>query len=102
MEDVLIVGGGVIGLSIALELAGHGVSVAVLEQSDFGREASWAGAGILPPGNPDVAVTPESQLRALSHSLWPDWAEALSAETGIETGYSRCGGIELRSGTEEN
>jgi glycine oxidase len=102
MDDVVVIGGGVIGLSIALELAGQGVAVTVLEQGDFGREASWAGAGILPPGNIDVAITPEARLRALSHSLWPDWAEALSAETGIETGYLRCGGLELRAGTEEH
>jgi glycine oxidase len=102
MDDVIVIGGGVIGLSVALELAGQGAAVTVLEQADFGREASWAGAGILPPGNLDAAVTPEARLRALSHSLWPDWAEALTAETGIETGYARCGGLELRSGTEEN
>jgi glycine oxidase len=102
MDDVIVIGGGVIGLSVALELAGQGAAVTVLEQGDFGREASWAGAGILPPGNLDAAIAPEARLRALSHSLWPDWAEALSAETGIETGYTRCGGLELRSGTEEN
>jgi glycine oxidase len=96
MEDVIIVGGGVIGLSIAVELAEQGVAVAVIERGDFGREASWAGAGILPPGNLTTARTPEARLRGLSHSLWPDWAESLEAESGIETGYSRCGGLELR------
>jgi glycine oxidase len=103
MDDVIVIGGGVIGLSVALELAGQGAAVTVLEQADFGREASWAGAGILPPGNLDAAVAPEARLRALSHSLWPDWAEVLTAETGIETGYSRCGGLELRTaaGTED-
>jgi glycine oxidase len=102
MDDVIVIGGGVIGLSIALELAGQGVAVTVLEQGDFGREASWAGAGILPPGNLDVAITPDARLRALSHFLWPDWAESLSAETGIETGYLRSGGIELRAGTDDH
>lgn len=96
MEDVIVVGGGVIGLSIAVELAGQGVSVALVEQGDFGREASWAGAGILPPGTPQAARTPGAQLRALSHFLWPDWAESLEAETGIDTGYTRSGGLELR------
>jgi glycine oxidase len=98
MDDVIVIGGGVIGLSAALELAGQGAAVTVLDQADFGREASWAGAGILPPGNLDAATTPEGRLRALSHSLWPDWAESLAAETGIETGYARCGGLELRTG----
>ena len=96
MEDVIIVGGGVIGLSIAVELAGQGVAVAIVEQGDFGREASWAGAGILPPGNLNAARTPEARLRGLSYSLWPDWAESLEAEAGMETGYTRAGGLELR------
>lgn len=98
MEDVIIVGGGVIGLSIAVELAGQGVAVAIAEQGDFGREASWAGAGILPPGSMTAARTPEALLRGLSHSLWPDWAESLEAESGTEVGYLRCGGLELRLG----
>jgi glycine oxidase len=102
MDDVIVVGGGVIGLSVALELAGQGAAVTVIDQADFGREASWAGAGILPPGNLENAMTPEAKLRALSHSLWPDWAESLAAETGIETGYARCGGLELRSTTENS
>jgi glycine oxidase len=102
MDDVIVVGGGVIGLSVALELAGQGAAVTVIDQADFGREASWAGAGILPPGNLECAMTPEAKLRALSHSLWPDWAESLAAETGIETGYARCGGLELRSATENS
>lgn len=97
MEDVVVIGGGVVGLSIALELAGQGAAVAVLDQADFGREASWAGAGILPPGNLEAAETPESQLRSLSHALWQDWAASLQSETGIDTGYVRCGGLEVRT-----
>jgi glycine oxidase len=96
MHDVIVVGGGVIGLSIAFDLAGQGVAAAVLDQGDFGREASWAGAGILPPGNLELAQSPEAQLRALSHSRWTDWANTLQSETGIDTGYRRCGGIEVR------
>lgn len=93
MSDVIVIGGGVIGLSIAYELAGKGVSVRLLEQGEIGREASWAGAGMLPPGNPSRARTPEARLRSASHVLWPEWSAQLREETGIDNGYLRCGGI---------
>ena len=96
MQDVIIIGGGVIGLSIALELARHGVAVTVLDQGQPGQEASWAGAGILPPGNPSFASTPEALLRAASHVLWDELSQRLRDETGIDNGYRRCGGLELR------
>lgn len=96
MHDVAIIGGGVIGLSIACELAGEGVSVAVLDQGQIGHESSWAGAGILPPGNPDAAASPEARLRAGSHVLWPALSARLKDETGIDNGFRRCGGLEVR------
>ena len=63
--DVAVVGGGIVGLTAAYFLAKAGLSVEVLDRSDLGREASWAGAGILPPGNPDRAATPADKLRAI-------------------------------------
>ncbi|MBS0206810.1 MAG: glycine oxidase ThiO [Planctomycetes bacterium] len=95
-RDVIVTGGGVIGLSIAWELARHGIQVRVLEQGSFGQEASWAGAGMLPPGNPDVAQTAEARLRAASHQLWPEWTQRLRDQTGIDNGFHRCGGVEVR------
>ncbi|HUG89855.1 MAG TPA: FAD-dependent oxidoreductase, partial [Planctomycetaceae bacterium] len=93
--DILIVGGGVIGLSIAYELAGQGSAVIVLEQGQFGREASWAGAGILPPGNPEGAADPAARLRAHSHILWPRLSAELRESTGIDNGYRVSGGLEV-------
>jgi glycine oxidase len=95
MHDCLIVGGGVIGLSLAYELACHGLRVQLLERGRLGREASWAGAGILPPANAETAVHPLEQLRALSYRLHPLWAERLREETGIDNGFRRCGGLYL-------
>ena len=64
MSDVIVVGGrSDRPLSIVYELAGQAVAVTVLEQGQFGQEASWARAGILPPGNPSVATEPEARLR---------------------------------------
>ena len=95
MNDCLIVGGGVIGLSLAYELVQRGLRICVVDRSEPGQEASWAGAGILPPGNLSTATDPLEQLRGLSHQLHADWAQALRAETGIDTGYDRCGGLYL-------
>lgn len=95
MPDVIVIGGGVIGLSAAYELAGQGVSVRILDQGSLGREASWAGAGMLPPGNFAYSLSPEQRLRSLSHSLWRSLSEDLQSSTGIDNGYRRSGGIEL-------
>lgn len=98
MHDVIMIGGGVIGLSLACELAGEGASVAVLDKGQIGQESSWAGAGILPPGNPDCARSPEARLRACSHVLWPALSARLLEETGIDNGFRRQGGLEVRIG----
>ncbi len=75
MSDVLIVGGGVIGLSLAYELAGKGAEVRVIDAAQPGREASWAGAGILPPAAP-LADDLLAQLTALSNELHRQWSDA--------------------------
>jgi glycine oxidase len=95
MHDVLIIGGGVIGLSLAWELAKRGKSVHVIDQVEPGREASWAGAGILPPATLRPGDHPLDQLRGLSSELHPRWAAELKELTGIDTGYRRCGGLYL-------
>ena len=90
---VAIVGGGVIGLSLAWELARRGHQPTVIEKALLGRAASWAGAGILPPSNLDTAIHPMEHLEGRSDVLHPQWAERLKEETGIDTGFQRCGGL---------
>src|SRR5579884_1090368 len=85
--DVLILGGGVIGLSTAWFLAEAGVRVTIVDKGDFGRQASWAGAGIISPGNPERAHTAYDQLRARSAVLFPALSRTLREETGIDNGY---------------
>jgi len=92
-DDLLIIGGGVIGLSLAYELAGCGLNVRVIERGQTGREASWAGAGILPPARRREGDHPLEQLAGLSFELLPRWSEALRESTGIDNGFRRCGGL---------
>ncbi len=100
MDDCLILGGGVIGLSLAYELAGEGQRVRVVDRQQPAQEASWAGAGILPPHAAGPTADPYAQLAALSFQMHPPLAEALRAETGIDTGLRRCGGIYLARDAE--
>lgn len=95
MDDCLILGAGVVGLSLAYELAGCGLKVRVVERGTPGREASWAGAGILPPGTLRSVDHPYDQLTGLSCGLHPEWSTALREETGVDNGYRRCGGLHL-------
>ena len=96
--DVLIVGGGVIGLSLAWELAQHGAKVCVVDRGQLGQEASWAGAGMIPPGPEPSrwkAATPIEQLAGLSQRLQGEWHERLLGLTGIDNQYHRCGSLQL-------
>ena len=75
--ETIIIGGGIIGLSIAWNLSRHGGKVTLLERDRVGRATSWAGAGILPPANLAKASDPMDQLRGYSHELFPQWAHDL-------------------------
>jgi glycine oxidase len=92
---IVIVGGGVIGLSVAYALARQGVRSTVLDRRELGREASWAGAGILAPGAERPTTDPATALRTLSARLHAEWAASLREDSGLDTGYRRCGGLDV-------
>jgi glycine oxidase len=93
--DVAVIGGGIIGLTCAYFLARAGLAVEVFDRGDLGKEASWAGAGIIPPGNPAGAATPIDVLRAIGSERFPAFSAELRELTGIDNGYLRCGGVEF-------
>ena len=83
--DVVIIGGGVIGLSIARSLALRGVpDVIVIEKNDFGSEASWAAGGILAPQIEADASNEFFRLACASRDMYRDFARDLRAESGID------------------
>lgn len=95
--DCFILGGGVVGLSLAFELAGRGERVVVVDKQTPGREASWAGAGILPPGSWYNDHPSSIELAAHSLRLNPQWAAELQQLTGIDNEYRVCGGVYVAS-----
>ncbi|HEX7253847.1 MAG TPA: glycine oxidase ThiO [Thermoanaerobaculia bacterium] len=89
--DVAIVGAGVIGCSLARELAGRGREVVVIDRRHPGAEASSAAAGLLSPQNEARGRNPFFDLGLESRELHASLAEELAAETGVAVGYRRCG-----------
>jgi len=85
-----VIGGGVIGLSIARRLAADGRGTCLLERGACGGEASWAGAGILAPHNPHRTGS-IFQLHERSLDLYPAFCAELHQETSIDPEYDRCG-----------
>lgn len=92
--DAIVVGGGIAGLAIAHRLAGDGLCVTLLERGSCGREASWAGAGIVAPPNPH-RDDPMSHLQQRSVDQYAAWASAIHEQSGIDPEYEQCGELQL-------
>lgn len=91
-RHVAIVGGGVIGLAIGWRLAEAGCAVDIFDAGTPGRGASHAAAGMLAacaeaePGEEMLL-----DLNRESQRLWPAFADALQAASGLEVGYRESG-----------
>jgi glycine oxidase len=94
--DVLIIGGGVIGLAIAHALARRGVqNLTVIEKNDFGREASWAAGGILAPQVETDKDDDFFRIACAGRDLYRDFAENLQGETGIDVQLDTTGTLHV-------
>lgn len=89
-SEILIIGGGIIGLAIAVDLKRRGATVTVLSR-DFQQAASHAAAGMLAPHAEGIPVGPMLDLCLQSRWLYPEWISKLEELTGLETGYLPCG-----------
>jgi glycine oxidase ThiO len=88
--EVAIVGGGIIGLSIALELSLLGVKVSVFCR-DFQSAAAHAAAGMLAPQAEGIETGAMLDLCLTSRSLYPDWASKIEGISGVSVDYWPCG-----------
>jgi glycine oxidase len=100
--DVVVLGGGVIGLAVARRSAALGLDVVVVDDRRPGQ-ASGVGAGML------AAVTElhhgEEALLALnlaSSEMYPGWVQELETDTGLSTGYRQCGTLIVARDADDN
>jgi glycine oxidase len=99
--DVVVVGAGVIGLSVAWEAAAAGMSVSVVDPRP-GRGATWAAAGMLAPvGEANFGEEALTVLNIEAARAWPRFAEALEVAAGRSVGYVAGGTLLVAADTSD-
>jgi glycine oxidase len=100
--DVVVVGGGVIGLSCAWRAAQRGARVAVLERGEPGCGATRVAAGMLAPVGELTFGEPELlELTLAAARMYPEFVAELEAATGGTTGYERLGALHVALDRDE-
>ncbi|HMD31182.1 MAG TPA: glycine oxidase ThiO [Candidatus Acidoferrales bacterium] len=97
--DVIIVGAGIIGCSVAHELARRHLRVLALDRQEPGKEASWAAAGMLTPAAESSEAQPLVPFANASMALYPQFVEQIEQTSGMPAGYRRGGALEVFFGS---
>lgn len=100
--DAAIIGGGVIGCSIAWRLAQGGLRVIVLDKGDFGAEASYAAGGMLAPLSEADETDAFFDLCVASRAIYSDFARELREATAIDIEYRTEGTLYLSLREEDD
>jgi glycine oxidase len=93
--DAVIAGGGVIGASIALELAEAGLKVGLYDAREPGREASWASAGMISPAPENSGMIPFVPMSLASVALYPEFIRKVEELSGTDVGYRKDGALDV-------
>jgi glycine oxidase ThiO len=89
-REIIVIGGGVIGLATAIELRLCGAKVTILCQ-DFKAAAGHAAAGMLAPQAEQISIGSMLDLCLASRELYPSWVQKIESISGVDAGYWQCG-----------
>jgi glycine oxidase len=95
VDDVIVIGGGIVGLSVAHAVAGRGLAVHVLDRPRPGMAATHAAAGMLSPLSEATETGPFLSAGLASLALYPDWIEELRDGSGADPWYRRDGKLRV-------
>jgi glycine/D-amino acid oxidase-like deaminating enzyme len=99
-SDVLIVGGGLVGASLAVGMAGRGASIRVLDGDDSDLRAARANFGLIWVQSKGHTMSAYGHWTRQSADLWGDFAGGLSDMTGLDLRLSQKGGLSFCLGDE--
>lgn len=99
--DVVIIGAGIIGGSIAWRVAQSGLRVTMVDAGPMGGEASWAGAGMLAPGGEMETRDVWSDLGVQSLALYPAFVDELERLSGTSIDFQQGGAAEIVFSAQE-
>lgn len=101
MKKIIIIGGGIIGCSVAWRLAREGASVTILERARLGQEASWAAAGMIAPQAEAQGPGAFFDLCVRARDTFDAIIETLRSESGVDPEYDANGILYLAFSASE-
>jgi glycine oxidase len=95
-SQIMVIGGGIIGLAAALELAKRGKKVVIVEKGSFGGQATGAAAGMLAPYS-EIGEDPDDFFTMCHKSLqlYPEWQKEVKEISGASFEYNRSGSLHV-------
>jgi glycine oxidase len=95
LYDAVVAGGGIIGAAIAFDLAAEGMSVALFDAQNPGREASWASAGMISPAPESSQMAALLPISLASVRLYPEFIQRVEELSSRPVGYRKDGALNL-------
>ncbi len=93
--DVAVVGGGIVGMSVACGLLRHGLKVTVFDGDDRDLRASRGNFGLVWVQGKGDGMPEYARWTMHSAKLWPEFSKTMRSETGVDIQLSQPGGMHL-------